>query len=60
MMAHTYTIPSANMDSLALPHRVGTPQPSQFSAALPDILDPETGAYKPIRHVVCIGAGYVG
>ncbi|KAF2768409.1 nucleotide sugar dehydrogenase [Teratosphaeria nubilosa] len=48
------------MNTITLPQRVGTPQPSQFSAALPDILDPETAAYKPIRNVCCIGAGYVG
>ncbi|EMC97071.1 hypothetical protein BAUCODRAFT_68459 [Baudoinia panamericana UAMH 10762] len=45
---------------ISLPQRVGTPQPSQLHAALPDIMDPETAANVPIRTVCCIGAGYVG
>jgi len=58
--AQTYTIPPPSMDLTALPQRAGTPQPSQFRAALPDIMDPETAANVPIRTVCCIGAGYVG
>ncbi|KAK5116787.1 hypothetical protein LTR62_007461 [Meristemomyces frigidus] len=57
----TYTIPPPGMDIIAaLPQRVGTPQPSQFRAVLPDIMDPETAANVHIRTVCCIGAGYVG
>ncbi|KAK4569808.1 hypothetical protein LTR86_002777 [Recurvomyces mirabilis] len=56
--AETYAIPPPDMT--ALPQRAGTPQPSQFRAALPDIMDPETAANVPIRTVCCIGAGYVG
>ena len=55
---HTYAIPQP-LETIALPQRVGTPQPS-LHAVLPDILHPETAASVPIRHVCCIGAGYVG
>jgi hypothetical protein len=55
----SYTIPPP-MESVTLPHRVGTPTPSSMSAVLPNILDPQTAANVPIRHVCCIGAGYVG
>jgi len=53
-------MPHCSMDVMSLPQRYGTPQPSPFGAVLPDILDPESAAYKPIRSVCCIGAGYVG
>jgi hypothetical protein len=59
MFGDTYTIPPP-METVTLPHRVGTPQPSSMSAVLPNILDPQTAANVPIRHVCCIGAGYVG
>ncbi|KAK4548468.1 hypothetical protein LTR36_009378 [Oleoguttula mirabilis] len=48
------------MDTVALPQRAGTPQPSQLNATLPNIMDPETAANVPIRNICCIGAGYVG
>ena len=48
------------METVTLPHRVGTPQPSMHTAVLPNILDPATAANVPVRHVCCIGAGYVG
>lgn len=59
MSAQAYSIPPT-MDSMVLPFRVGTPQPSSFHAQLPDIMDPRTAANVHIRHVCCIGAGYVG
>jgi len=58
--AQTYSIPPPTMDAIALPHRVGTPQPAPLHTTLPNILDPQTAANVPIRHICCIGAGYVG
>lgn len=60
MYPQHYAIPPP-MESVALHPtlRAATPQPGQY-AALPDIMDPATAASIPIRHVCCIGAGYVG
>jgi UDPglucose 6-dehydrogenase len=44
---------------MTLPYRMETPQLAMH-AALPDIMDPNTAANVPIRHICCIGAGYVG
>ncbi|TKA79984.1 hypothetical protein B0A55_02092 [Friedmanniomyces simplex] len=60
MFAQAYSIPADAMDMGALPERVGTPQPSRYHTALPDILHPETASNVPIRTICCIGAGYVG
>lgn len=57
MAAQTYAIPPVEMASL--PSRAETPQ-SDIHSALPDIMDSDTAANVPIRHVCCIGAGYVG
>lgn len=50
-----YSLPP--VDSMALPHRMGTSQLASY-ATLPDILDPNTAANMSIRHLCCIGAGY--
>ena len=55
--AQMYSIPP--VDVMSLPRRADTPQLALHSA-LPDILHPDTAANVPIRHVCCIGAGYVG
>ncbi len=60
MFAQAYSIPADSLDMGALPERVGTPQPSRYHMALPDILHPETASSVPIRTICCIGAGYVG
>ncbi|KAK0936167.1 hypothetical protein LTR29_012265 [Friedmanniomyces endolithicus] len=60
MFAQAYSIPADSMDMGALPERVGTPQPSRYHMALPDILHPETASSVPVRTICCIGAGYVG
>ena len=52
-----YSLPP--IDSMTLPHRMETPQLAMH-AALPDIMDPNTAANVSIRHICCIGAGYVG
>ncbi len=52
-----YSLPP--IDAMALPEHANTSQRS-YHASLPDILDPNTAARIPIRHVCCIGAGYVG
>jgi UDPglucose 6-dehydrogenase len=52
-----YSLPP--IDSMTLPYRMETPQLAMH-AALPDIMDPNTAANVPIRHICCIGAGYVG
>lgn len=58
MAGQTYAIPPMDMAMASLPNRAETSQ-SQIHAALPDIMDPNT-AGAPIRHICCIGAGYVG
>lgn len=55
--AQTYSIPP--IDAMVLPRRPDTPQMA-LHASLPDIMDPNTAANVSIRHVCCIGAGYVG
>ena len=57
MSADAYSL--LPIDAIVLPHRADTPH-GVFHAALPDIVDPDTAANVPIRHVCCIGAGYVG
>lgn len=57
MSADAYSLPL--IDAMVLPHRADTPH-GAFHAALPEIMDPNTAANVPIRHVCCIGAGYVG
>lgn len=57
MAADVYALPP--MDALALPRQAELTQ-ATLHASLPDILDPRTGANNPVRHVCCIGAGYVG
>jgi len=60
MSAQIYTT-GPTMDAiLLLPHRAPQPPSSSLHTRLPDILDPETAANVPVRHVCCIGAGYVG
>ena len=57
MNAEMYSLP--HMDAIALPQRAETPHMALY-AALPDIMDPKTATNVPIRHICCIGAGYVG
>ena len=55
--AQTYSIPP--LDAMILPHRVDTPQLA-LRATLPEVMDPSTARGVQIRHICCIGAGYVG
>ena len=57
MSAAMYALPP--IDAISLSRGLEASQLARH-AALPDILDPRTATNTPIRHVCCIGAGYVG
>lgn len=57
MNGNVYSLPP--IDAMTLPQRAGSHRTS-LHASLPDILDANTAANVSIRHICCIGAGYVG
>ena len=55
--AQIYSLPA--VDARVLPGQIDIPQ-SALDTTLPNITSPDSAAKFTVRHVCCVGAGYVG